>query len=145
MLDGILRERGPRLNVRSLGWQRTGEMNTPGRSGIDRRDAVNATLRLLRLGEAQWGPAGPGSGPSVQPALDLELDEAWPVLLVALAGCGGLVALSYVVYAAPALLAEVALDAALVGTIYRRLRKSDQRYWLETAVRRTWVLHRGWS
>ena len=59
MLDGILRERGPRLNVWSLGWQRTGEMNTPGRSGIDRRDAVNATLRLLRLGEERMSVRSP--------------------------------------------------------------------------------------
>ena len=45
----------------------------------------------------------------------------------------------YVVYAAPALLAEVALDAALVAGINRRLRKEDARHWLDSAFRHTWL------
>ena len=42
-------------------------------------------------------------------------------------------------YAAPVLLAEVALDAALVAGIYRKLRKEDARYWLGSALRHTWL------
>ena len=44
-----------------------------------------------------------------------------------------------VVSAAPILLAEVALDAALVGTAYRRLRREDRHYWATTALRETWL------
>jgi hypothetical protein len=42
------------------------------------------------------------------------------------------------VYYAPLLLAEVALDAALVTGIYRRLRRQDTRHWLGSAIRHTW-------
>jgi uncharacterized membrane protein len=52
---------------------------------------------------------------------------------------GGLIAILYVVYAAPVLLAEVALDAVLVTGLYRKLRREDARHWLDSAVRRTWA------
>ena len=47
-------------------------------------------------------------------------------------------ALLYVVYYAPLLLAAVALDAALVTGIYRKLRKHDARHWLTSAISHTW-------
>ena len=47
--------------------------------------------------------------------------------------------MALVVSSAPVLLAEVALDAALVGTVYRRLRHEDRSYWAMTALRQTWV------
>jgi uncharacterized membrane protein YgcG len=79
------------------------------------------------------------------PTLDVDLpdaDEAWPLIVViaiaAVVLLGGIVALFYVVYYAPLLLAEVALDAALVTGIYRKLRKQDTRNWLGSAVRHTW-------
>jgi hypothetical protein len=37
------------------------------------------------------------------------------------------------------LLAEVALDAALVTTAYRRLRRTDARNWIGSVLRRTWA------
>jgi hypothetical protein len=40
---------------------------------------------------------------------------------------------------APVLLAEVALDAAIISVLYRRLRRDEQGYWLTTVLRRTWV------
>lgn len=43
----------------------------------------------------------------------------------------------WVVWTAPALLAEVLLDGALSFTLYRHLRRTRQRHWLGTAVRRT--------
>jgi hypothetical protein len=51
----------------------------------------------------------------------------------------GLLAVAFVVYWAPVLLAEVALDAALVGTAYGRLRREDRGYWATTALRQTWA------
>jgi len=68
-----------------------------------------------------------------------DLDDAWWLALAALAAAAGLVAVVSVVYSAPVLLAEVALDAALVGTVYGRLRTEERRYWATTAVRQTWV------
>jgi hypothetical protein len=83
----------------------------------------------------QWEPASAGSKVSV----DLDVDELWPLVLAFVCALGGLIAILYVVYAAPILLAEVALDAALVTGLYRRIRREDARYWLESAVRRTWL------
>lgn len=59
-----------------------------------------------------------------------------PLLVIALL-VGLAMASLYVVYTAPALMAEVALDGALSYTLYRKLKKSDQQHWLQTAVRRT--------
>lgn len=73
-------------------------------------------------------------------ALDVpDADDAWPLVLAAVVVLGSVLAMFYVVYAAPALLAEIALDAALVTGIYRKLRKQDARYWLASALRRTWM------
>jgi hypothetical protein len=68
----------------------------------------------------------------------VDVDDAWPLVLAAICVAGGVIALAYVVYAAPVLLAEVALDAALVTAAYRRLRRNDARNWIGSVVRRTW-------
>lgn len=67
-----------------------------------------------------------------------EEDGAFLVLAAACAAAA-LVAVGYVVYAAPVLLAEVALDAALLGALYRRLRREDARHWTRGLIRGTWV------
>jgi hypothetical protein len=41
---------------------------------------------------------------------------------------------------APALIAEVFLDAFLVTVLYRRLRIAEKEHWLGTAIRKTWAL-----
>ena len=100
---------------------------------------------VVDLGSRPGAAAGPGSSESLVDAsshgfewsFDLD-DGVWLALVVVAAGAG-LVTLALVVYWAPILLAEVALDAALVGTVYRRLRRSDRRYWATTALRQTWV------
>ena len=96
------------------------------------------------FGGGQSGGAG-ATGSWGQPAdggIDIDVpdaDEAWPVVLAAVVLLGGVVAMLYVVYLAPVLLAEVALDAALVTGIYRKLRKKDAGHWLGSAVRHTWL------
>lgn len=57
-----------------------------------------------------------------------------PLLLVG----GAVVAVFSVVAAAPALFAEVLLDAVVVAALYRRLRNLQRQHWLAGAVRRTW-------
>ena len=41
---------------------------------------------------------------------------------------------------APALIAEIFLDAFLVTVLYRRLRIAEKEHWLGTAIRRTWAV-----
>jgi hypothetical protein len=73
---------------------------------------------------------------------DFDIDGGEGCLVVALLGVvvalviGILVAL----VGAPALVAEVFLDAFLVTALYRRLRVAAQEHWLGTAVRKTWKL-----
>ena len=80
-------------------------------------------------------------------SMSVESDSSWGFdlddgvfWLIAAAACvvGGGLAIAYVLYTAPILLAEVALDAAIVSALYRRLRHDQRGYWLTTAVRRTW-------
>jgi hypothetical protein len=87
---------------------------------VDR--AAGGTLKAV--GKGGWTP---------------DADDAWPLVLAAICAAGGVIALIYVVYAAPVLLAEVARDAALVTTAYRRLRRNDARRWIGSVVRRTWA------
>lgn len=68
-----------------------------------------------------------------------DLDAGWPVA-IALAGLLlGAAALGFVVYASPILFAEVLLDAAVVGAIYRRARRRSRAHWLRGVLRRTWL------
>lgn len=81
--------------------------------------------------------AGRGGGLSIGDWFDAD-DGWWIALAVALA-LAALLAVFYVVYAAPLLLAEVALDAAVMSGIYRRLRRQDARHWASGVLRHTWM------
>jgi hypothetical protein len=97
-----------------------------------------------------WSEASSGGGgSSALDDLDLGIDVDLPVdgdegclvvfavIAAAAAVVGGLLASLYVVYAAPALLAEVLVDGLLVTGLYRRMRHVEGRHWLGSAVRRT--------
>ncbi len=64
----------------------------------------------------------------------LDLDDLWWLLLLIAAILGAAATIVYVIYDAPILLAEVALDAGLLSAIYQR-----HRHWSRTAFRRTWL------
>jgi hypothetical protein len=68
---------------------------------------------------------------------DLDLEGLFVILLALLLALGGLFAIGYLVYAAPALLAEVMLDAALVGAVSARLRAHETQWWASGVLRRT--------
>lgn len=108
--------------------------------GTSPRAELDAGFGGGRSGGA--GASGDWGSPLEAPGgigIDVEADEAWPVVLAAVFLLSGLLAMGYVVYTAPVLQAEVALDAALVTGIYRKLRKEDERYWLGSALRHTWL------
>jgi hypothetical protein len=68
---------------------------------------------------------------------DLDLEEGCLIVIAVVALIGGFVACFYVIYVAPALLADILVDGVLVAGLYRRVRKIEQRHWLLAAVRRT--------
>lgn len=74
--------------------------------------------------------------PSLEDALDA--DESLPVVLVMVVLGGALLAVFWVIWIAPALLAELALDAALSAGLYRRLKRpAVGADWLSTTLRHT--------
>jgi hypothetical protein len=101
-------------------------------------------------GDASGGGAGGSWGESVSsssvssggPAssggsFDLDLEEGWLIVIAIIALIGGLIASFYIIYIAPALLAEILVDGALVAGLYKRVKHIEQRHWLRSAVRRT--------
>jgi len=87
-----------------------------------------------------WGrsTSASGSGSSSHGFFpDLDLEEGWLIVLAILALLGALIATLYVVYIAPALLAEILVDGALVAGLYKRVKHSRERHWLRGAVRQT--------
>lgn len=82
-----------------------------------------------------WGD--PDQGATVPDTFDA--GEAWYLTAAGALAFAGLVAIGYVVYAAPVLLAEIALDAAVVSTVYGRLRRQDASHWAGTLLRHTWL------
>jgi hypothetical protein len=81
--------------------------------------------------------ASAGSGGSI-PSVDL--DEIVVIGVVIAAVGSAFVASAYLVFAAPDLLAELLLNGALGTGLYVRLKKIERRNWLETAIRKTWVV-----
>ena len=61
-----------------------------------------------------------------------------PLIVIVLVAAAVLSSL-LVVYSAPLLFAELLVDGVLAASLYRRLRGLEQRHWLETALRRTFL------
>ena len=101
---------------------------------------------------SSWSGAG-GNAPVPMPVIapppataagrgmstSFDADDLWPVILAAVLALGAIVAVGFVVFSAPTLLAEVALDAGLMSTMYRRLRREDAGHWTGAVFRRTWL------
>ena len=91
------------------------------------------------FGSQAWvTPSRTASGRS-SGGLDLDWDELWPLAIAVACMIAGAVAIATVLYTAPILLAEVALDAAIMSAVYRRLRREDASHWVMTVVRKTWL------
>jgi hypothetical protein len=67
----------------------------------------------------------------------VDVEGCIPLLLVGVV-LGLVAVLGITLAGAPVLLAEIFLDAFLIGALYRRLRVPAKEHWLATAVRKTW-------
>ena len=67
----------------------------------------------------------------------VDVEGCVPLLLVGVV-VGLIAVLAITLAGAPVLLAEIFLDAFLIGALYRRLRIPAKENWLATAVRKTW-------
>lgn len=79
-----------------------------------------------------------GGGGSGSFDLSLDGDEAVVVILVAAAVAGALLAACWIIYQAPTILADVALNGALSAGLYKRLKKAEESgNWTFSAFKRT--------
>jgi len=62
----------------------------------------------------------------------------WVIVAVA-AAFAGIVAIGYVIYVAPTLLAEAAVNAAVAGKVYQGMKRRDTTHWTAHVVRHTIV------
>ena len=106
------------------------ELAEDGAMAVDLSNAAKSvvTARSSKSSKLGWTDAG-------------DADELAIILLV----LGFVLALAaaaiYVVYQAPVLMAEVALDGALVGSLYHRLRECERQHWLHAVWSHTrWPL-----
>ena len=142
-----------------LFFQRPRKLNVDVDLGLDIADAVISEapgqvsgFEFGGGGDFDGGGAGASWGESISSSsssaasnssssggigFDLDLDEGWLIIIAIIALLGAFIAVLYVVYVAPALLAEILVDGVLVGGLYKQLKGVEQRYWLRAAVRRT--------
>lgn len=101
-------------------------------------EAVPATPRRLARAGGRALEHSAVEGVDCLDAFDSIDGEGCFVFLLLAALIGVVITLLCGIFAAPALLAEVFLDAFLISVIYKRLRVKADEHWLRTAVRRTW-------
>ena len=70
---------------------------------------------------------------------DADDGRIWLVVLALALAVGALVAVAFVVYSAPILLTEVAIDAGIMSGVYRNVRRHDDGNWVGAVWRRTWI------
>lgn len=96
-------------------------------------DAGQITMDLLS--SAAKGTRSSGS----EVAGSLDLQELGLLILAVVAAGLGFVVCGYVIWTAPALLAELLVDGFLMAGVYRGLRKQDPSHWWQGAFRKTWL------
>lgn len=109
-----------------------GQFGGGGASGSFGEDPEAAQL------PAEVSSGSPSETPSVPDAEGAhDLEELAVVLFPVAALVGAAWAVLWIVWVAPALLAELLLDTVLAAGLYRRLRGVKGDHWLRTAIRRT--------
>lgn len=118
----------------------SGDMGVPIRSGGGGDfGGGGASARFDGGGGGSVVTDSPGLGSDLGDAAGsiADADELAIPLLAIVMAVGLAFASLYVIYIAPALLAEVLVDGALSYVLYRYVRGDDPGHWLATAVRRT--------
>ncbi len=67
-----------------------------------------------------------------------DADEALPIVIAVIALLGGLIALGFVVYSSPVLFAEVLLDVAVLGAVYKKNKRHERSHWAAGVLGRTY-------
>jgi len=70
-------------------------------------------------------------------SLDFDGDDLFWVIVAVVAAFAGIVAIGYVVWIAPTLLAEAIVNGAIAGKVYHGMRKHEDDFWTSRIFRRT--------
>lgn len=90
----------------------------------------------MPVGFSSGGGSGSGGGLG---SFDFDLDEGLALLLVAVVLIIAFSAIIYVVWIAPILFAELLVDAAVVGSLYKPVKNFERSHWLLTALKKTGI------
>ncbi|MFT3924462.1 MAG: hypothetical protein QM778_18130 [Myxococcales bacterium] len=111
----------------------------------DGSDALARAADSFEGGGGSFGGAGASGSwgaPESSSSFDLDgvdFDEAWPIVLAVVALLAGVAAVGFVIWSSPIMFAEVLLDAAVVGAVFKRARRRERRHWVHGVLRRTWI------
>jgi hypothetical protein len=113
-------------------WSPAPPANVPRFSGFHGGDAGGGGA------SDKWGVAD--SGGISLPGIDIDVDDGIGVVILlaavvlAMFGAG-----AYLIYAAPELLPDIALNALLAPVLARAAKNAEARGWLESVLRATWI------
>ncbi len=99
--------------------------------------AVSTVSAVSYSSSSGGGKSGGGSSALDGVSLDVDSEGIGLIILAVVAVIAGLIATLYVVYIAPALLAEILVDAVLLRGLHKRVKNIERKHWLQTAVRQT--------
>jgi uncharacterized membrane protein len=128
----------------SLGWPSSQPLSTGsnlfsgGRSGGGGASMSVEGQETSSVSVAPHG-GGAGGGKGGGFSLDLDGDDLFWLLVALAAAFAGFLAIAYVIYVAPTLLAEAAINGAVAGRVYHGLQKRESHHWTTDIVRRTGV------
>lgn len=111
----------------------------PFATSSDAADALDAALDWSTplKGHCYGTQSGIDAGSKATSLLDWDEGVLVGIALAAL--CAGLAVCAYVVWTAPALFAEILVDAAVMTGVYKKLERTDASFWVLGAFRRTWI------
>jgi hypothetical protein len=92
-------------------------------------DSPGQSASSVKIGGGKGGGGG----------LDLDGDDLFWVIVAVVAAFGGAIAIGYVIWIAPTLLAEAVVDGAVAGKVYHGMQKQDHEFWTEEIFKRTIV------
>jgi hypothetical protein len=102
------------------------------------RQSVGLISAVSPAGSNDFRTDSGGSKNSDSSFLDgIDLDEGILAVLIIIAVTSALLAIFYIIYIAPVLLAEILFDGLIATGLYRHFKTTDRRYWLKTAVKKT--------
>jgi hypothetical protein len=110
-----------------------------GRSGGGGASGMWGSTAQTAASPAKSSAGSTGSGQGGGWGLDFDADDLFWVIVAVVAAFAGIVAVGYVIWIAPTLLAEAIVNGAIAGQVYRGMRKHEDDFWTSQIFRRTIV------